>query len=49
MNDNAKKLIKALRSGEYKQCRAVLRDSRRFCCLGVACDIYSKETGLAIW
>jgi hypothetical protein len=38
--DKAMKLVKALRSGEYKQGTSVLVDSRdRFCCLGVACNI----------
>lgn len=41
--ENIKKLISALRSGEYKQGQRCLRDGDKFCCLGVACDIYSKE------
>lgn len=44
MNDNARKLIAALRSGEYKQTRGRLHDLNGFCCLGVACDIYQKNT-----
>ncbi len=44
--DIAKKWVEALRSGDYKQCRYVLRDdTNSYCCLGVLCDIYSKETG----
>ena len=32
--------IPALRSGDYKQGKGRLRDSKdRFCCLGVACDL----------
>lgn len=34
---------KALRSGEYTQGKSVLRRDDKFCCLGVACDLYSKE------
>jgi len=34
-----KNLIKALESGEYKQANGLLHDGKRFCCLGVACDI----------
>ena len=49
MNDNAKKLIKALRSGKYSQAIRQLRKKNGFCCLGVACDIYSKETGSGKW
>lgn len=39
-----KKWIEALRSGEYKQGRRMLKDNQgKFCCLGVLCDIYAKE------
>lgn len=37
--------VKALRSGEYKQTTGELRNGDEFCCLGVACDLYSKEYG----
>lgn len=47
MNENAKKLVAALRSGEYRQGQSVLHNNLddSFCCLGVACDIYMKENG----
>lgn len=45
LNDNAKKLVKALRSGKYKQGQDWLRIGNTFCCLGVACDLYRKEFG----
>lgn len=45
MNDNAKKWVAALRSGEYSQCRNHLVFGKQYCCLGVACDIYQKEVG----
>lgn len=36
--------IKALRSGKYKQGRSTLRtDDDKFCCLGVLCDLYTKD------
>ena len=35
--------VKALRSGEYKQARGRLRSEDSYCCLGVACDLYSKH------
>jgi hypothetical protein len=35
----------ALRSGNYKQTVGMLRDSKGFCCLGVACDLVAKEGG----
>lgn len=39
-----KKWIKALRSGKYEQGEGALRDSYdKFCCLGVACDIYDDS------
>ncbi len=42
--------LDALRSGEYKQGKGSLRDTddngeHSYCCLGVLCDLYSKETG----
>lgn len=41
--------VAALRSGEYKQSsKRVLNDGQGgFCCLGVLCDLYAKETGAA--
>jgi hypothetical protein len=39
------KWIEALRSGEYDQGKHYLRNTgNQYCCLGVLCDIYSKET-----
>ncbi len=41
---NAKKWIRALRSGKYKQGKFSLHTKKdRFCCLGVACKIFEKE------
>jgi hypothetical protein len=37
------KWINALRSGEYKQTRQSLHDDKGYCCLGVLCDVASKE------
>lgn len=34
-----KRWVKALRSGEYKQCRSGMHDGEGFCCLGVLHDI----------
>lgn len=52
MNENAKRWVKTLRSGEYKQGHKRLRtlssynDECAYCCLGVACDLYAKEKGI---
>ena len=46
---NMSKWLEALRSGEYIQGRDRLRLGDRFCCLGVACDLYAKETGKGGW
>lgn len=35
----------ALRSGEYKQGQGALQQNGKFCCLGVACDLYQKYVG----
>lgn len=49
LNDNAKKWVAALRSGEFSQTQAVLRDLRGYCCLGVLCEIFRRETGRGEW
>lgn len=43
------KLVAALRSGEYEQGVGYLQKEGKFCCLGVACDLYHKETGGGKW
>lgn len=41
-----KKWVKALRSGKYIQGKNKLQtNDGKFCCLGVLCDIHSKEKG----
>lgn len=47
MNQEIKnKWVDALLSGKYKQGMGMLRNrNNKFCCLGVLCDLYSKETG----
>ena len=37
--------LAALRSGDYQQGTALLHYEDRFCCLGVLCDLYAKDTG----
>jgi hypothetical protein len=37
--------VDALRSGEYKQIRGVMRaKDKTFCCIGVACHLKAKKT-----
>lgn len=38
------KWMKALRSGRYKQTRAVLHDADGYCCLGVLCQVMGKRS-----
>ena len=45
--DIKEKWVKALRSGEYKQGKYVLRSQAdEYCCLGVLCDLFVKEHNL---
>jgi hypothetical protein len=48
MNDNMRKVLVALRSGEYTQTSGTLQDEQGHCCLGVMCDVYQKDTGVSI-
>lgn len=43
------KWVTALRSGEYTQTTENLRRDDGYCCLGVLCDLYTKETGNGTW
>lgn len=45
MNDNAKKWVAALRSGEFEQGAKYFAKDGKYCCLGVACMIYQREVG----
>lgn len=52
MNDTAyhrKLLIDDLRSGAYTQTMGCLQDETGYCCLGVACDRFMRETGTGEW
>lgn len=47
MNKEIKeKWVQALRSGEYKQGKFALCSSNSYCCLGVLCDLHSKQHNL---
>ena len=47
--ENVRKWVAALRSGKYEQGQKRLRSmSNKFCCLGVACDLYDPEKWVPI-
>jgi hypothetical protein len=48
MNQEIKKRwVEALRSGEYEQGRKHLHpEAGKYCCLGVLCDLHSKDNGV---
>jgi hypothetical protein len=48
-SDIKTKWITALRNGDYTQGTKALKTDDSFCCLGVLCDIYKKETNLGTW
>lgn len=45
VENNVRKWVAALRSGQYQQGREFLRSNDKFCCWGVACEI----SGLGKW
>src|SRR4051812_19674656 len=46
MNPEIKKQwVAALRSGEFKQGKAALRNGDTFCCLGVLCELHRRANG----
>lgn len=49
LNPNARKWVRALRSGKYKQTKGGLAKhfgtEIRYCCLGVACELFKKSGG----
>jgi hypothetical protein len=50
MNEHAKELVKVLRSGEFQQGQGQLRTKDdHYCCLGVACELHRRVTGLGRW
>lgn len=49
MNENMEKLCQVLESGKYQQTTAFLHNDGKFCCLGVACDLYREITGIGEW
>lgn len=46
--ENVEKWVKALRSGDYKQGQFNLNKDGKFCCLGVACELFKDELKLEV-
>jgi hypothetical protein len=49
MNGNAERWAEALEGGGFSQARGSLRHGDSYCCLGVACELYRRETGRGAW
>ena len=49
MNNNVRLWIEALRSGKYTQTKEALKENDSYCCLGVACDLYRRQTKVGKW
>jgi len=49
MQENVEKWVEALESGEFEQTQGALRAGDSYCCLGVACEVYRRETGRGRW
>ena len=49
MTEQMQKWVNALRSGEYRQTKFRLKEKNKYCCMGVLCDLYYKETGNGEW
>jgi hypothetical protein len=45
----AQKWIEMLESGNYPQTRQKLYTDNGYCCLGVLCELYKRETGNGEW
>lgn len=45
LNENAKKWVAALRSGDYKQGQNYLCRDDCYCCFGVACELFLESGG----
>lgn len=41
--------VDALNSGEFQQGQKALNNNDGMCCLGVACEVYRRETGIGQW
>jgi hypothetical protein len=48
-DERMQKWAALLESGEFTQTQQVLRDEQGYCCLGVACELYRRETGQGRW
>ena len=39
------KFLEALRGGQYRKCKSVLKNNDSFCASGVLCDLHAQDTG----
>lgn len=44
--ERIKMWIEELESDKWKQGKLHLKNGDKYCCLGVACEVYSRETGI---
>jgi len=49
VNERIEKWVEALESGEFEQTEGALREGDSYCCLGVACEVFRRETGRGRW
>jgi len=49
LTEPQKLFLVALRSGDFVQTTGKLREGDSYCCLGVACEVYRKTTGIGEW
>lgn len=47
--DRIRLVVAALRSGEFPQTHKHLRDGVGYCCLGVVCELFRRDTGRGEW
>lgn len=48
--ERIRRFLRDLRSGKYRQARGMLKRRKdTYCCLGVACERYRRDTGKGRW
>lgn len=49
VRERRERWIAALRSGDYERGHGALKRDGKYCCLGVACEVYRQMTGKGSW